>query len=194
MASSKFDPQTAISADNFRELFFSTRIMRRLRAKATARRCGQPIDGDPNTFWTAGDQKDAARKDQELTIAFPNAVQFSGIVVMPRQNHREHEGDVRDYAIQISDDGVNWRDLKRGSLLSTFDPQKIDLGRTATSKFIKFIALSGFGTDKATAIADLAVIYTGPKLPEDDSDVEYKRSKSASPDIDEGTNKETRNR
>ena len=31
----------------------------------------------------------------KLTISFPNAVQFSGVVIMPRQNHREHEGDVR---------------------------------------------------------------------------------------------------
>ena len=32
MASAKFDPQTAFSPENFRELFFSTRIMRRLGA------------------------------------------------------------------------------------------------------------------------------------------------------------------
>ncbi len=191
MASGKFEPKTAVTADNFRELFFSTRIMRRLGAKAIATGdAATAIDGDPNTFWTAGDQKDAARKDQELTITFPNAVQFSGIVIMPRQNHREHEGDVREYALQISDDGVTWRDLKRGTLASTFDPQKIDLGQTVAAKFIKFISLSGFGSDKTTAIADLAVVYTGPKLPEDNSDLEYKRIKSASPDIDEGTGTE----
>ncbi len=191
MASTKFDPQAAVSVENFRELFFPTRIMRRLGAKASATGdAANAIDGDPNTFWVAGDQKDASRKDQELTISFPKAVEFSGIVIMPRQNHREHEGDVREFAVQISDDGVTWRELKRGTLVSTFDPQTIDLGQTVTSKFIKFISLSGFGSDKTTAIADLAVIYTGPKLPEDESDVEYKRIRSASPDIDEGTGAE----
>lgn len=109
---------------------------------------------------------------------------------MPRQNQREHEGDVRDYSIQVSDDGANWRDLKRGTLLSTFNPQRIDLGQNVTSRFIKFVSLSGFGTDKVTALADIAILYAGPPLPPDATDVEYQRVRSASPDIDEGTNKD----
>jgi hypothetical protein len=107
---------------------------------------------------------------------------------MPRQNHRDHEGDVREFMVQTSDDGANWQDLKRGSLVSTFDPQKILFDRQVSAKFIKFVSLSGFGADKTTAIADLAVIYTGARLPDDEEDLEYKRSKSASTDIDEGVN------
>ena len=108
--------------------------------------------------------------------------------MMPRQNHRDHEGDVREYLIQTSDDGANWKDLKRGALVSTFDPQKIDFGRNVSAKFVKMISLSGFGADKTTAIADLAIIYTGTKLAEDADDLEYKRVRSASTDIDEGVN------
>jgi hypothetical protein len=104
--------------------------------------------------------------------------------MMPRQNGREHEGDIREYSIQISDDGTNWRELKRGQLVSTFDPQRF--GENVSAKFIKFTSLSGFGADKQTALADVAVIYTGPKLPDSEEELEYKRSKAASPDIDEG--------
>jgi hypothetical protein len=51
------------------------------------------------------------------------------------------------------------------------------------------ISLSGFGdADKTTAIADLAVLYTGAPLAEDETDLEYKRVKSASTDIDESVN------
>jgi hypothetical protein len=188
MASAKFNPQVLLAPENFRAVLFDTRVMKKLGAKVlTAGDSANAIDGDPNTFWLAGDAK-KDRQNQELTISFPNAVSFSGFIVMPRQNHREHEGDVREYSIQVSDDGRDWTDLKRGELVSTFDPQKIIFGKTVSAKFIKFISLSGFGADKMTAIADLAVIYEGAKLPEDTEDPEYKRVKSASTDIDEGTN------
>lgn len=192
MASAKFNPQTAVSADNFREIFFDTRVMKKVGATAKAMGdAGLAIDGDPNTFWLAGDQK-TARQNQELTISFPNVVSFSGLTIMPRQNHREHEGDVREYAIQTSDDGITWRELKRGELVSAFEPQKITFDKIVSTKFLKFISLSGFGTDKTTAIADLAVIYAGGKLPDSDDELEYKRSKIESPDIDEGTNKDNK--
>jgi len=188
MASAKFNPEVAVSSENFREVLFDTRVMKKLGAKAIATGdSANAIDGDPNTFWIAGDAK-KDRENQELTVSFPNAVSFNGLVIMPRQNHREHEGDVREYVIQISDDGSNWKELKRGELVSTFDPQKILFGTNVSTKFIKFISLSGFGADKITAIADLAVIYTGAKLPDDETDLEYKRVKSASTDIDEGVN------
>ncbi len=187
MSSAKFNPQVPLAPENFRTVLFDTRVMKKLGAKVltSGNDAANAIDGDPNTFWIAGDAK-KDRENQELTISFPNAVSFSGLFLMPRQNHREHEGDVREYSIQTSDDGLNWTDLKRGALVSTFDPQKILFGKTISAKFIKFVSLSGFGADKMTAIADLAVIYEGTKLPDDDEDLEYKRVKSATTDIDEG--------
>lgn len=193
MASTKFDPKTVVTPEQIESLFFDTRIMKRLGATATAAGdAANVIDGDPNTFWIAGDPRAAARQNQELTIAFPNAVSFSGLVIMPRQNGREHEGDIRKYSIQTSPDGTNWTEIKRGMLLSTFDPQQITFGRDVSAKFVKITSLSGFGSDKLTALADVAVIYTGPKLPDDETDLEYKRNKAASPDIDEGVTPEAK--
>jgi len=52
----------------------------------------------------------------------------------------------------------------------------------------RFVSLSGFGADQTTAIADLAVLYTGPALADNVDALEYKRVKSASGDIDEAVN------
>jgi len=187
MASPEFDPKTTVTAEQIESLFFDTRIMKRLGATATASGdAANVIDGDPNTFWIAGDPRATSRQNQEVMISFPNAVSFSGLVIMPRQNHREHEGDIREYSIEISTDGTNWSEIKRGSLISTFDPQTIAFDRNVVAKLIKINSLNGFGNDKTTAVADVAVIYTGPKLPDSDEELEYKRSKAASPDIDEG--------
>ncbi len=193
MASPRFRPPVAVTAADLRALLFDTRIMRRLGARALAE--AQPsndaanaIDGDPNTFWLVGDLR---RKDikhpHELTVNFPAPVPVSGLVIMPRQNHREHEGDIREYVVHASDDGKEWREVARGSLVSTFDPQQLRFSQTVTARHLKFTALSGFGPDTTAALAELAVIYAGPKLADEDtSNVEYRRGRTATTDIEAG--------
>lgn len=145
------------------------------------------IDGDPNTFWLVGDPKGAAKHPHELTISFPASVSISGLLLMPRQNHREHEGDIREYVIHVSDDGSQWRELMRGESMSTFDPQELRFPQSVATRHLKLTALSGFGPDSTAALAELAVIYAGPKLKDlDESGIEYRRSRTATPDIDEG--------
>jgi hypothetical protein len=104
---------------------------------------------------------------------------------MPRQNHRDHEGDVRDYLVEASDDGATWRELARGALLSTYDQQRIAFGRDVTARHVRFTALSGFGVDRTAAIAELALVYTGSPLAENSTDLAYRQVQSASSDIDE---------
>jgi hypothetical protein len=77
MDSAAFDPKTALTPMQIESLFFDTRIMKRLGATATATGdAANAIDGDPNTFWIAGDPRAASRQNQELTITFPNAFHF----------------------------------------------------------------------------------------------------------------------
>jgi hypothetical protein len=172
-----------------RSLFFDTRIMKKLGAVAHAQ--GEPanaaIDGDPNTFWIVGNQKRQTREQLDLVIDFPEPVAMSGLVLMPRQNQREHEGDIREYVVQVSDDGNEWRDVATGELVSTFAPQTIAFPRSVKARYLKLISLSGFGPDKTMALAELAVVYAGPKLKEpSNGTIQYQRNKSATPDIDEG--------
>jgi hypothetical protein len=100
----------------------------------------------------------------------------------------ETTSDIRDYAIQVSDDGNQWREITQGQLASTFDPQQIRFPQTITAKQLKLTALSGFGNDSTASLAELAVIYAGPKIADKSSGtVEYQRVRTASPDIDAGT-------
>ena len=185
MAGDKFNPQVALAPGEFRKVLFDTQVMKKLGAKASGGRdAGSAIDGDPNTFSMAG-AANTPRSSHELTVTFAQPVPFAGLAVMPRQNHRDHEGDVRDYVVQVSDDGSSWREVKRGALASTFDQQKVLFGQEVTARFLKFTSLSGFGGDTTSAIGELAVLYTGPALAENSEALEYKRVQSASSDIDE---------
>jgi hypothetical protein len=168
MKSDCFQPTVGITQGEMRSLLFDTRIMAKLGAKAEVdgAAAGSVIDGDPTTYIRVGDPSAEARDQVDLMISFRAPVAMSGIVVMSRQNHREHEGDIREFVVQLSDDGKVWSDVARGELLSTFTPQRIEFSRVNTARYLKFISLSGFGPDKTTALSELAVIYAGPKLPQ----------------------------
>lgn len=182
-----FHPQVSVPPEQMRSLFFDTRVMRTLGAVADVdgAPAGSVVDGDPNTFILIGNQRDPNREQVDLKIALNTPVAMSGVVLMPRQNHREHEGDIKGYVLQVSDDGNDWREVARGELLSTFAPQQIDFMRTVTARYLKLIALSGFGTDKTTSLAELAVIQAGSKVKTSSSTMEYQRNRSATPDIDD---------
>lgn len=187
-----FQPNVGVSAVEIRSLLFDTLLMKKLgaRAQVGGEPANQVIDGDPNTFLLVGDQRAPAREQVDIVIDFPEPVSIAGVVLMPRQNHREHEGDIREYVIQVSDDGGDWWEAARGELRSTFAPQQIEFSRIRTARHLKLIAFSGFGTDKTTALAELAVMYAGPKRSDNRGTIEYQRNRTATPEIDEGTGPE----
>ena len=191
-ASEKFQPKVAVAAADVRGLWFDTLVMRKLGAtvQAAGENAAAVMDGDPNTYWLAGapvrGRSASTTRPHELTVTFPQPVAMSGLVLMPRQNDRDHQGDIRRYALSVSDDGQTWREWSRGELASTWSPQSIWFTKRLTTKHLKFTALSGFGADPASALAELAVLYAGPKLPENVGTIQYRRAKSTSSDIDEG--------
>jgi hypothetical protein len=183
-----FQPNVSVSRAELRSLFFDTRIMTKLKARAEVggAAAGQVIDGDPNTFILVGDQRASFREQVDIVISFPKPVAMSGLVLMPRQNHREHEGEIRDLAVQVSEDGTIWSDVARTTLVSSFEPKRIIFSNPVTSPNVRLVSLGGFGTDKTTSLAEVAVIYAGPKLNDRGEPIEYQRNRSATPDIDEG--------
>ena len=160
MRSECFQPSIALSKEDIQSFLFDTRIMSKLGAKAEidGASANSAIDGDPTTYIRIGDQRAPMREQIEMVISFRAPVAMSGAVLMSRQNSREHEGDIREFVIQASDDGKVWSDIARGELLSTFAPQRVVFSRTQTARYLKLISLSGFGTDKTTALAEFAVI------------------------------------
>ena len=56
-----------------------------------------------------------------------------------------------------------------------------------TARRLKLTGWSGFGTDESAALAELAVVYAGPKLATASAgEIEYRNVRTASPDIDAG--------
>ena len=194
MGGPKFAPKTEVAVQALRALWFDSRIMSHLGATAESNgaNASSAIDGDPNTFWSVGVGRGAANPPppggpHELTISFPAPVAMDGVNLLARQDDRYRAGDVRGYSIAVSDDGAAWREIAHGELESTFETQTVRFKETVTARKLKLTALSGFGTNTSTTLAELAVLYAGPKLATgDNGDVDYKRVRSTNGDIIEG--------
>lgn len=63
--------------------------------------------------------------------------------------------------------------------------QQIEFSRTHTARYLKLISLTGFGPDKTTSLSELAMMYAGPKFTGKNGTIEYQRSRSAKPEIEE---------
>ena len=189
MATECFQPNVSVTPAEMRSLLFDTQIMKKFGAVAQidGAPANQAVDGNPNTFVVAGEPGPALREQVNLVVTFNTPVAMSGVVLMPRQNHREHEGEIREYVISVSNDGNVWNSIQQGELVSSFEPKRIEFTRSVTAKYLKLISLTGFGTDKMTSLAELAIIPADPKLNSGASDIEYQRSRTATPEIDEGT-------
>lgn len=95
---------------------------------------------------------------------------------------------MRENAMATSNDGTQWTELAKGTLVSTFDPQRVIFPGIVSNRFLRFTAVSGFGADGTAALGELAVIYAGPRLAVGKSGApEFKRARSASEDVDEGS-------
>jgi hypothetical protein len=86
----------------------------------------------------------------------------------------------------VSDNGSEWREAQRGELVSTFALQQIPFARNVTTRYLKLVS-SGLEADKMAALAELAVMYVGPRLDDQGNPtMEYQRNRTATPEIDEG--------
>ncbi len=164
VASAGFKPSVEVAPAQIRSFLFDNQIMRKLGATAAAGvgPAANVIDGNPNTAWATGGlgrgARAAGKHPYELTIGFAKPVDAHGLVLVNQQNQREHQGDIREFVIDTSDDGQQWRELMTGRLESTFEPQTVLFGRTVRVANLRLRALSGFGSDTACSLAELAVL------------------------------------
>jgi hypothetical protein len=190
--SDKFQPTVEVADADFRALWFENRVMAKLGATASANggNASAAIDGDPNTHWLTGAASrgvPAVPHPHELTVGFREPVRTTGLVLMNRQNDRNHQGDIRGYTVSASDDTQTWQEIVTGELASTWSPQTIEFTRIVTARYLRLTATSGFGADPSAALAELAVVHAGGRLADDVSESQqFKRVRSTSSDVDEG--------
>jgi len=172
MDSEEFQPRVMITEKELGGFLFDTTIMERLHANIrvteglpegnagveeemhTGRAARQPVfnvvsnllDGDPNTYWLAGGKYGGQYPfTLEITIEEPTMVR--GLLVVPRQNHRDREGAVKRYEIWVSEDNIQWSCFDQGEFPASFQPQEILFERAVRLKGLRLRLLEGFSAE-----------------------------------------------
>ena len=190
-AGPSFAPATEVPEAALASCSGDARLMAKLGATAQAggQNAAAVLDGDPNTYWVIGAPVRGAAvapHPHALTVRFSQPVTMRGVVLMNRQNDREHQGDIRGYRLEAMTDAQTWRVVAAGELASTWEPQTLPFATPVTTDQLRLTALSGFGPDPSAALAELSVLYAGNPLPEnDDAPVGYRRVRSTSADVEE---------
>ncbi|MGW8886154.1 family 20 glycosylhydrolase [Streptomyces sp. NPDC055749] len=113
------------------------------------------IDGDPNTFWHT--------QWAGATPAFPHHVNLDlgkrhdviGLQYTQRQNARN--GRIKDYRIEVSDDGATWTQVATGSFTEALTPQNVEFDAVRG----RYVRLTGLDSPAGNAFAGAAELNVG---------------------------------
>lgn len=228
MASDDFTPKVSVTEDQLKTFLADTTVMRRIGARVRITEGYDPaeivfetagkktpaakaaasnpverlIDGDPNTFWLAGG-KYGGSYPFTLEFEVPAPVLVRGLLILPRQNHRDWEGQVRSYEVYINQNG-KWDKLCEGELAASPDAKEILFPESVTLTKLKFRLLEGFSArntgywdrkadigfcfvqedyvDRCVSIAEVDFLCGGSSV-EKPIHVEYREGKTDSEEI-----------
>jgi hypothetical protein len=167
MGSRRFAPRTELSAEQVRGLITPLAEVKlpAVRAiKASSEESGYEaavaFDMDPNTFWHTAWTPEPARYPHELKLTFKEARSFAGITLLPRQDGNRN-GWIKDFEVYVSADGKSWgQPAAKGSLGQDAKLKTIKFEKPANARFLRLVALSGFGKDNYASLAELSLIET----------------------------------
>ncbi|MEI7732568.1 MAG: discoidin domain-containing protein [Verrucomicrobiota bacterium] len=117
------------------------------------------VDGDPNTMWHTPWNEPAPKFPHYLIVELPQPAKFAGLTCLPRQDGNRN-GWIKDYAVHVSADGKDWgAPVAQGAFPRNDGLQTVKFAQPVTTRFLKFIAVSGFDATKPYAsLAELDVI------------------------------------
>lgn len=157
MESDSFAPAVEVMKEHLNSFMFNTTIMKDLGVRVRVTEgCGDGdnikfpieniIDCNPNTYWLSGG-RDGGRYPFEIEFSVEQSIEAEGLYVMPRQNHRDAEGAVKNYEVYASMDGTDREKICNGEFKASFDLQKIDFGRKVKLNKLYLRLLEGFGAE-----------------------------------------------
>lgn len=140
--------------------------LQKLGAKVDASSCARNstpesvLDGNPFTVWQP--PRVGAKFPHELIIEFPDSVEMIGLTYLPP--HRLSKGWIKDYAVHVSVDGVDWgKPIVRGTFAyAAHGWQTIPFPWTVNARWVKLVALSGLDpANPSVVIPEISVLTNG---------------------------------
>lgn len=115
------------------------------------------VDGDPTTIWHTMYSVTMAKYPHWVDMDAGEMKTMKGFTYLPRRDSQN--GNVKDYSIQVSNDGKTWGEpIQKGTFANNIDEKKVMFSHPVKARYIRFTALSEQrGQDYASA-AELSII------------------------------------
>jgi hypothetical protein len=160
MASDKFAPKQRLELSAVQKLFAAPGPVHSVRASSEASHyeAANAVDGDPNTMWHSSWTAPVPGYPHELVIELSKPTRIAGVTCLQRQD-KNLNGRIKDYAVQVSNDGKTWHEVARGAFMREKTLQTVKFDKPTEARWVKFIAISSIDPSRPyAAVAELTVV------------------------------------
>ncbi|MCM1542622.1 MAG: hypothetical protein NC121_15365, partial [Blautia sp.] len=157
VASEEFVPSVTITCQSIEEKLFPVLRMEQLAAESVYDRDARVVSSaetQANPYSSTRIEKDAF--PVTITLNLKKQMILNGLLYLPEQKDRAHEGFIRDYRLEYFDiQAGDWKLLKEGVFLNTCLSQQALFDVPVTAEKLRLTVLSCYGcVDKTVWISD----------------------------------------
>ena len=166
MASNRFQPKVTLTVEQLRPICGRDPLpMPQCKVIADCEGgkeygAAKAVDGDLATFWSSAWSK-TSTLPHHLTLEFQQPQTFAGISCVP--NTRNTSGRIREFTVQISNDGQTWNEIAKGEFTQDAAEKIVTFAAPVTARFLKIQAISGW--DRNSPLAAMAELTLVPAKP-----------------------------
>ena len=118
---------------------------------------GHLVDNDPNTIWHTMYSVTVAKYPHWVDLDCGEVKTLKGFTYLPRQNGPN--GNIKDYQIQVSNDGKTWGDvLVKGSFENNAKEKRVMFSNPVKARYVRFTALSSQNGQDFASGAEMGVL------------------------------------
>lgn len=100
------------------------------------------VDGDPSTFWHTMYSVTVANYPHYIDFDAAEETMIKGFKYMPRQDGSEN-GNIKDYTIQISNDGKTWSEpVAKGRFDASSKVKVVNFDKPVKARYVRFTGLN----------------------------------------------------
>ncbi len=115
------------------------------------------VDGDPNTIWHTMYSVTVAKYPHWVDLDAGEEKMIKGFTYLPRQNGGN--GNIKDYSVQVSQDGKNWGDsVSKGRFENNSKEKRVLFDKPVKARYIRFTALSEQNGQDFASGAELTIL------------------------------------
>lgn len=116
------------------------------------------LDGNENTLWHTQYGVTLTKYPHSIDFVITNGKGLKGITFCPRQGGNTN-GDIKDYEVNVSNDGKVWRKVASGTFPNNKSKKTILFNKTEKVKFFQFKGLSEQRGADYASVAEITPIF-----------------------------------